>query len=33
MADSLIKGRVTKAVTIDKDMGLDTKTCPYNSLP
>jgi hypothetical protein len=30
--DFLIEGRVTKAVTTDKNIGLDIKTCPYNSL-
>jgi hypothetical protein len=33
MADSLIEGRVTKAVTVDEDIGLDTKTHPCNFLP
>jgi len=33
MADSLTKGMVIKVVTIDKDIGLDTETYPYNSLP
>ena len=33
MADSLIEGMVTKAVTADKDIGLDTETRPRNSLP
>jgi len=32
-ADSLIKGMVIKAVTVDKDVGLNTKTRPYNFLP
>ena len=31
MADSLIKGIVTKVITIDKDIGLDIKTHIYNS--
>jgi hypothetical protein len=31
-ADFLTEGRVTEAVTIDEDIGLDTKTHPHNSL-
>jgi hypothetical protein len=30
MADSLTEGIVIKAVTIDKNIGLDTETCLYN---
>jgi hypothetical protein len=33
IADSLIEGMVTKAVTVDKDMGLDIETYFRNSLP
>jgi hypothetical protein len=32
MADSLIKGRVIKVVTINKDIGLDIETYPYDFL-
>ena len=32
-ADSLVKGIVTKAVTVDGDVGPDTETYPYDSLP
>ena len=31
-ADSLTEGMVTKVVTIDKDISLDTKTYTRNSL-
>jgi hypothetical protein len=33
MADFLTKGIVIKAVTADKNMGLNIKTCPYDSPP
>jgi len=33
VADSLAEGIVTKIITADRDMGLDIKTYPYNSLP
>ena len=32
-ADSLTKGIVTKVVTVDKDIGLDTETYTHDSLP
>jgi len=31
--DSLAEGLVTKAITIDRDVGLDIETYPRNSLP
>jgi len=31
--DSLVKGMVTKAVTADEDVGLDTETRPHDFLP
>jgi len=33
ITDFLIKGIITKTVTIDKDMGLETKTPFCNFLP
>jgi hypothetical protein len=32
-ADSLIEGMVIKAITVDKDIGLNTEIYPYNFLP